>query len=223
MSDGGKIVIVEDGVEPMLPSTSSILLEKSLYEVMPVSDGDIEQLFQLKAVNFQIDAYCINCQMIMVFKTSRTMTAGSGSNHDSMANGTFTCIVSCQRCRGGYSYYFRKSDKGLAKIGQYPSMEDIGSADLVRFRKIIKQEDYAELRRATGLFSHGIGIGAFVYLRRIFERLIYLHRDDVVQAGDPVEGFDAMRMDEKIGALAHWRRCFLKHWLKTRKFTASSV
>jgi hypothetical protein len=93
-------------------------------------------------------------------------------------------------------------DAGLMKIGQYPSMEDILSSDLQPYRKLLRPEDFAELRRAGGLYSHGIGIGSFVYLRRIFERLIALHYEQLEKAGKGVEGFGDMRMDEKIQALA---------------------
>lgn len=50
--------------------------------------------------------------------------------------------------------------------------------------------------------SHGIGIGAFVYLRRIFEGLIHEHYEMMVEAGKPVEGWEDLRMDAKVGALA---------------------
>ena len=35
-----------------------------------------------------------------------------------------------------------------------------------------KERDLKELRKAIGLHAQGIGVGAFVYVRRIFERLI---------------------------------------------------
>ena len=42
--------------------------------------------------------------------------------------------------------------------------------DLRKYQKILK-DSYKELTRAIGLFSAGVGIGSFVYLRRILERL----------------------------------------------------
>ena len=42
--------------------------------------------------------------------------------------------------------------------------------DLAKYQKILK-DSYKELTRAIGLFSSGVGIGSFVYLRRILEKL----------------------------------------------------
>lgn len=62
-------------------------------------------------------------------------------------------------------------DGTLVKTGQYPSIYDFDNKIKV-YKKIISKEDYRELNKAVGLKTHGNGIGAFVYLRRIFERLI---------------------------------------------------
>lgn len=69
------------------------------------------------------------------------------------------------------TFVFKISDKNIFKIGQYPSHNDINTADLKRIRKH-KNEAYKELNMAQGLFSHGIGVGSYVYLRRILEKYI---------------------------------------------------
>ena len=60
----------------------------------------------------------------------------------------------------------------LQKIGQYPSIADLQFPDLRKYEKIMGDNYHKEFTRAIGLFSHGIGIGSFVYLRRIYENLI---------------------------------------------------
>ncbi|MDP8238574.1 MAG: hypothetical protein P9X24_05760 [Candidatus Hatepunaea meridiana] len=69
-------------------------------------------------------------------------------------------------------FIFLVIDGYLIKIGQHPSIEDIQSPIDSKTVKIITEKNYSELRRARGLFAHGIGIGSFVYLRRIIEDLI---------------------------------------------------
>ncbi|WP_312938770.1 hypothetical protein [Oscillibacter sp.] len=59
----------------------------------------------------------------------------------------------------------------LQKIGQYPSMADMQFFEVQKYKKLLKNE-YKELTRAIGLHASGIGIGAFVYLRRIFENIV---------------------------------------------------
>ena len=58
----------------------------------------------------------------------------------------------------------------MIKIGQYPSIADLSFPELKDYRKVMTKEDERELKRAIGLFASGIGVGSFVYLRRIFDR-----------------------------------------------------
>ncbi len=88
------------------------------------------------------------------------------------------------------------------KIGQYPTIADLSSIEVQKYRKVLGEELYKEFTRAIGLVSHGIGIGAFVYLRRIFEHLI----EEAHQKNAAVEGWDenaykTSRMDDKIELL----------------------
>ena len=98
----------------------------------------------------------------------------------------------------------------VQKIGQYPSVADVHSAKIKRYRKILAPEDFSDLRRAVGLAAHGIGIGAFVYLRRIFERLIDEAHQIARQDAAWNEGlFLQSRMPEKIALLVSYLPSFL--------------
>lgn len=202
----------EDMPITALPSIKEILLDRSLYDAMPVNEDDLEAIDTLRRGNFQIDAFCIYCNAASIFKTFRSIsnTAPKSIATESRASrqstsldpGYFGLHASCVRCSRSYTYYFLLTNLNLSKIGQYPSLEDIGSADLVKYRKFLSKGDYAELKRASGLFAHGIGIGSFVYLRRIFERLISVHHQALANAGTPVPNFDGLHMDDKIKGLA---------------------
>lgn len=67
-------------------------------------------------------------------------------------------------------YHWAHHTLYLKKVGQSPSLADMQFFDLRKYQKILK-DSYKELTRAIGLFSAGVGIGSFVYLRRILERL----------------------------------------------------
>jgi hypothetical protein len=97
----------------------------------------------------------------------------------------------------------------IIKIGQWPSLADMASAKFAEYEKLISPDDLAELRRAVGLAAHGIGIGAFVYLRRIFERLV--QRAEASAGMEPA----GLRMDERIAALDGTLPEFV---VKNRKF-----
>ena len=99
-------------------------------------------------------------------------------------------------------FIFNIQEKKIMKIGQYPSMADIAIAEIQDYRKILGDEQFKELSRAIGLISHGVGIGAFIYLRRIFESLI----DDAHNIAKGKKGLDEKeynkgRMEEKIKLL----------------------
>ena len=137
-----------------------------------------------------------------LFNTNRTVVTSSFTAKDYsyvVKNGDWDVILSCARnVAHKYSYWFQSIDQEVMKLGQWPSLEDIAGADIEKYRNQLRGGYFTELKMATGLASHGIGIGAFVYLRRIFERLIYQHHDELP---DKIADFGKMRMDEKIGAL----------------------
>lgn len=69
-------------------------------------------------------------------------------------------------------YVILLTDSYIMKIGQHPSYRDIESPQIKKFQKILGKY-YSELNKAIGLYSHKVGIGSFVYLRRIIEKLVY--------------------------------------------------
>jgi hypothetical protein len=184
------------------PSREELLLKRSLYDLVPEAGNWPQYMSNLRWGSFQFDAHCNACGRSSTFKSDYRQY--KGSLPDAVKPGFFNRGIVCSRdAQHLYIYEFRLDANGLQKIGQYPSIEDIIGSDLKRYASVIEKEDFRELRRATGLFSHGIGIGAFVYLRRIFERMIYKHRDQQEKTtGAPIVDFAKMRMDEKIGALA---------------------
>jgi hypothetical protein len=87
----------------------------------------------------------------------------------------------------------------VEKCGQFPSYATIEQGSVKSLRKLIPGDDGAELARAIGLASHGVGIGSFVYVRRIFERVIKRKFDELqTTEGWPPEALDGKRMDQRI-------------------------
>ena len=68
-------------------------------------------------------------------------------------------------------FLFRVIGTTLIKIGQHPTLADLTKEEIKKYRKL-DAEIYSELNRAVGLATHGVGIGSFVYLRRIIEKHI---------------------------------------------------
>lgn len=100
-------------------------------------------------------------------------------------------------------------DNSITKYGQIPSLADLNEFDIKKYRKILNDK-YLELNKAIGLYSHGIGIGSFVYLRRIFENLIdEAHELAKKQDKWDENKFKTEKMDEKILLLKEFLPKFL--------------
>jgi hypothetical protein len=117
-------------------------------------------------------------------------------------NSFFTLDFHCLRgCGQVLSFVFHFNNGTLTKIGQYPSFADLATSEIEKYRKILRNY-YLEFRKAIGLAAHDVGIGAFVYLRRIFESLIEeKHQEAMNLSGWDEDIYTRSRMDEKISLL----------------------
>jgi len=89
-------------------------------------------------------------------------------------------------------------------------MADIEQGQVQHYRSVLDKAHYQELNRALGLASHGVGIGSFVYLRRIFERLVDEARAKASEEADwDEDAYSKARMDEKIQLLKSYLPEFL--------------
>lgn len=93
----------------------------------------------------------------------------------------------------------------IMKIGQFPSVADLSFPKLKEYRKVMSKTDEKEFKRAIGLFASGIGIGSFVYLRRIFERIISSAGQKAIEKGTIDENvFSKAKVVEKIKMLSDY-------------------
>lgn len=80
-------------------------------------------------------------------------------------------------------FIFRVIGTTLIKVGQHPTLADLSKEELKKYRKI-DDETFSELNRAVGLSTHGIGIGSFVYLRRVIEKhILYPKIQELITEG----------------------------------------
>jgi len=89
----------------------------------------------------------------------------------------------------------------IIKIGQYPSVADLLIPSIVKYKSILDKQ-FREFSKAIGLFAHGIGIGSFVYLRRIIEKLVFdKFQQFSNELGVTAEEFEHLKFDDKIAVL----------------------
>lgn len=98
------------------------------------------------------------------------------------------------------------------KVGQYPSIADADSVKIRKYRKVLSKEQLEGFTIAVRLASAGVGAGAVVYLRRIFESLIEeahgeASKDSVWLAANA--GYKTARVADKVKSLKSYLPSYL--------------
>lgn len=123
-----------------------------------------------------------------------------------------TVKIKCKRTDNVFWYFiiYDSNNKTLMKIGQYPTVADFHISEIKQYSKLLSNDKLKEFTRAIGLAANGVGIGSFVYLRRIFENLITEAYILAIKDGALTEAvFQKARMDEKINLLHSYLPEFL--------------
>lgn len=189
-----------------------LFLQKPLYAKIEGDDPYMEQVEKVidGEANVDFDNYCVHCEQVTPWTlrkfSVRNSGGGSGSFGARYVQAPLPTIRAvnavCMRRQHFHTYVLHVRDGAVQKIGQRPSMADIALGELKGIPGINKQ-DRKELGRALGLFAHDTPLGAFVYLRRVFERMIArAHERFKEMHGAYLENWNDLRMGERIGALA---------------------
>lgn len=192
-----------------LPSPISFFIQVPIYKSFKIDESNCQQVLEIENFEGTIDTYCVECQQDSTFKveTSRRQYG----KEFALTNRTFVVYFKCARDENHIiSFYTRVHNNLLQKVGQHPSIADLNKNEIKKYRKILGNEKYKELSKAVGLVSYGIGIGSFVYLRRIFEDLIKEAHEEAIKLDSWNEdNYNKSRMDEKIGLLKNLLPPFL--------------
>lgn len=153
------------------PAPDDFFLNVPLYERYALDAESPEAILNLEYFDSTIDTYCVECKSHSVFQAG----GKAGRRHrveELFVDRRFAHEFYCSRVHAHkLMFMFLVRGMKVEKIGQYPSLADMVIPEIQQYRKILGAR-YGELARALGLVSHGIGIGAFVYLRRVLEFLI---------------------------------------------------
>lgn len=184
-------------------------LEMPLYLEIDLSTEETsKKIHELMYLDDTIDAYCTECKKESVFDT--TQSYPHQYNNWNGDNGIGTIRFECSRDSSHeYKVYYLKDGNRFLKIGQYPSTADFQIPQAEKYRKVLGEEKYKEFIRGIGLAAHGIGIGSFIYLRRIFENLIQEARRKINDKKFPEKKYKSAKMDEKIKMLEKYLPKFL--------------
>jgi hypothetical protein len=181
-------------------SLETFFLKTPLYDEIGMTGAQLRIFF---GKGFKVDGFCPFCKKPTTFERDGGYISVSANDvddvilkHRRFGSMTLQCARS-ENHRVIFEYYLNEGK--IQKIGQYPSFADIAIDESKDYSKLLDKDDSAEFHKALGLAAHGIGIGSYVYLRRIFERLIWKRFDEHKEIeGWNEEEFKKLRMKEKI-------------------------
>lgn len=187
-----------------------LLLKKPLYATIKGDDAlmnAVDLILNLKSP-LEFDQYCITCEQMTpwTIRPFKVLNSGGGSGNRYTVQHPLPTVRAlnavCLRKQHFYTYVLVRGHVAVQKIGQRPSMADIALGELKAIRGI-NAVDRRELGRALGLFSHDAPLGAFVYLRRVFERMIArAHEQFKVRTGSYLPRWSDLRMGERVRELS---------------------
>lgn len=184
------------------PTKKEFCIAYALYEQFTFSEEHDEEGWNLFFSQEPIDTYCPQCNSHSIFRHHITGSISSRSDIW-VGNRRLSVVLRCSRNSDHQLFFlFDVNDRTVQKIGQYPSLAELNTYDVRQYAGVLSKEDFREFTKAIGLAAHGVGVGSFVYLRRIFENLV----DAAYQVAKNDSGWDEEayrngRMAERIQLL----------------------
>lgn len=165
------------------------LLRLPLYEKIDIGEEKQKVAESILLFEKTFDAYCPFCRLDSTFKSHvledvikkyKQYSALMPMSNPGEVSKQFSIwdtrniqkVVQCTRDAHELRYYFTVENTHLVKIGQHPPLSAHSLAETTDFSQVLSRTLLNELNTAIDLASHGIGIGSYVYLRRVFESLI---------------------------------------------------
>ncbi len=209
-----------------VPSPTDFVFKTPLYELISWKDEDAQienaefvgtegkelEIQNIVCFKGKVDGFCAECEKESTFQRIDKVPNTWDTSWFMATRRTLGFTITCARNEEHKIEIFYKvlpEFKGITKIGQFPTIASLMKGDVNRYRKILKKQ-FSEYSRAIGLISHGVGIGSFVYLRRIFEVLIEeAHQLAINEKDWKEEEYGNLRMGEKIKVLKDYLPKFL--------------
>lgn len=216
-------------MENEFPAPREFLTTVALYREYKFRHEEVWLLARILFWNGNYDSFCIECGRDSTFKVVSDALPKELNKyyHDQqeresetkaplpmISDGIYIREAVCSRANGHKQCFVYRLASDIdfettfnlefsfEKIGQYPSFGDINIAKAKSYSGVLEKSLQKELSRAIGLASHDVGVGAYVYLRRVFEALVEeVHQEAASKGGWDEEQYSRSRMQEKISLL----------------------
>jgi len=153
-----------------LPTPQSFFIDDGLYKKYSLTGSSPAHFSSILNGNCTVDAYCIKCKRMSIWQGyTRSFDLKPDQPVDNQErNITFRCAYDNNHIM---RFLLVIINNNIFKIGQYPSLLDIANPEVEKYRKVIGDKA-DELKSAIILHAEEYSIGAFAYIRRVFEFLI---------------------------------------------------
>lgn len=190
----------------------TFLFDTPLYTKITIEESDKLEFNKLAypRKSEDMDGYNPFRKTQTTFETVKFLTANNGNFV--LYGGFGELQIRCKRYGDVLRYYchYDSDNNLLMKIGQFPSVATMHLHEIKQYKKLLPDEKMKEITRAIGLAANGVGIGSFVYLRRVFEYLIQKAYQAAIDNKTVSESdFERARMDGKIELLRDYLPTFL--------------
>lgn len=210
---------MSDKKKPKPFRLQEFLFDTPIYKIVSTcgddqSEREIDSItYPLTDNEFDHEGYNIAKRKDSTFRVSRKLSDYNNNTFESSGFGEIH--LECKRYGTKYRYYchFSPDQEQIVKVGQYPSLATVQIGEVKQYNKVLPVEKMKEFTKGIGLAANGVGIGSYVYLRRIFEYLIGEAKDRAIKDSKITESdFQKVRMDDRIGLLNNYLPDFLvKH------------
>ena len=192
------------------PLYKKIKVDKNLkpYEFFPLGDVRVEcyckECGQRRIYSFEDSHIALN-SIMSGFAPSSMSSSSFESNktelEEELENLDYFTLQAQADCKHNMIIVFKKIDnETIMKVGQFPSIYDLNEEiNNKPFIKLLGKEYSDYYKKACSLYSFDTYIGALIYLRRIFEKILLdTFNDNISNLDKSFEEFKLMRMEEKI-------------------------
>lgn len=191
-----------------------------LYDSVTIQPDMVSEFIYLMNFTDQVEEFSLKLKENTSYKVKQ-LPHSIHSNRSIMISyvGLREIKLQCVRTREDAIVYFKIEEESkidnqiiykVTKIGQTPSIADIEIAKIKEYSSVLNNDKLNEFSKAIGLVTHGVGIGSYVYLRRIFESLIEEAHEKIRNRDKWNEDqFQKSRINEKIEMLQEFLPDFL--------------
>ena len=199
-------------IRPLL-DLREFLFEAPLYARFSVPSGsnELAVLYSRKTLS-PLDGHCPHCKRTATFIFEGCEVGYEAWDYiqQRVSWGDKVWLTCTRNDAHRIAFILRSNRLVVEKIGQFPSLADIALDESKIYSSVLNEEDGSELHKAIGLASHGVGVGSFVYLRRVFENLVQRRFEERKEGkGWNDEDFSRLHMDEKVGFLRDFLPAFM--------------